>query len=114
MEPAGAFDGDAGTFSAAQLVEHTITLEESGAQYGAMIKRCEDTESSRYWVEYQKNKTTRKQSRKKARWVDLELPPTEATSWWRLDGYGTSPEEDEEEEDEEEEDEEDEMELDEE
>ena len=27
--------------------------------------------------------------RKKARWVDLELPPSEKTSWWRLDGYDT-------------------------
>ena len=31
-------------------------------------------------------------SRKVARWVDLELPPTESTSWWRLDGYSTDAE----------------------
>ena len=49
-------------------------------------------------------------SRKKARWVDFELPTSEGTSWWRLDGYETEKEEDngdEEESDEEEGDEED-------
>ena len=43
-----------------------------------------------------------------ARWVDLELPPTESTSWWRLDGYSTDFEQEEDKEHDEEDEEQDE------
>ena len=58
-----------------------IIIEEDGAQYEAMIKKSESG-SSRYWVEYvyQKNKASGKKTKKKARWVDFELPSVEGTS----------------------------------
>ena len=46
-------------------------------------------------VVYGKNVNTQKKSRKAARWVDLELPPAEGTSSYRLDGYKTVEEDDE-------------------
>ena len=45
-------------------------------------------DGTNYFVRYT-GKSGGGNTRKKARWVDLELPPTEKTSWWRLDGYDT-------------------------
>ena len=44
---------------------------------------------------YDKIVATRKKSKKKSRRVDLELPPSEGTGSWRLDGYKTLEEDEE-------------------
>ena len=74
-------------------------------------------DGTNYFVRYT-GKSGGGKTRKKARWVDLELPPTEKTSWWRLDGYDTdaagesmSDEESDDESDDEESDDSEEMEL---
>ena len=63
---------------------HNYVTEISGAK------------SNAFFVKYRTSATTGKNSKKKVRWVDFELPPAEKTSWWRVDGYGTLNEESEE------------------
>ena len=57
---------------------------------------CGWSRSSSYWLVYQTIKASGKKTMKKPRWVDLELPPSEKASWWRVDGYDTAPSSDEE------------------
>ena len=68
----------------------------------------QDGSDNVYWLEYEKNLDKQVKSRKVARRVDLELPPTESTSWWRLDGYSTDAEQEEDKEHDEEDEEQDE------
>ena len=91
-----AFDGDAGRLQAEWLEGAKITLEEQGTIYTATVTKASTVNASGFFVEYCTNAATNKKTKKKARWVDLELPPAEKTSWWRIqDGYETTQEEDE-------------------
>ena len=114
-QPPEAFDGDSGNLDPDELVGDTITLEEGGATYSAKITKVKAPNSTSYWVVYVKIVATGKKSKKKPRWVDLELPPSEGTSSWRLDGYKTLEEDEEsgeEDDDDEDEDDEDDMDVD--
>lgn len=80
-------------------------MEEGGTQYTAKVEKVKAANSSSYWVQYLTIKKRGAKSRKKAHWVDLELPASEkAMSWWRLHGYETAEEVADESEEEEEED----------
>lgn len=86
------FDGDAGKLQADWLVGKTITLEDQGTIFAALVEKVKDTNPNVYQVKYNKNVKTNKATKKKSRWVDFELPPSEKTSWWRVDGYETEEE----------------------
>lgn len=80
------------TLTSEDLIGKVITVEEGGAQYTTKVEKVKAADSSTYWVVYLTIKATGKKSKKKSRWVDLELPPSEkAMSWWRVDGYDTDP-----------------------
>ena len=57
--------------------------------YSADVEEVSNASNNIYKLKYTKNLAAEKRLKKKARWVDLELPASEKTSWWRLDGYDT-------------------------
>ena len=89
--PPTDFDGDSGKLIPKEILGKSITIEEQGVIYEATVAadKVRAVQPTSFFVTYTKNVTTGKPSRKKARWVDFELPAAEKTSWWRLAGYGT-------------------------
>ena len=89
--PPTDFDGDSGKLIPKEILGKSITIEEQGVIHEATVAadKVRAVQPTSFFVTYTKNVTTGKPSRKKARWVDFELPAAEKTSWWRLAGYGT-------------------------
>ena len=78
---------------AAQLDGCTISIQEQSIVYQAKVKATTSTSIVQLtYIARKDGSICRKQPRK----VDLELPPLEAASWWREDGYDTNEEEEEE------------------
>ena len=86
------FVGGSGALVASEIVGKTLRIEEGGTVFEAKVEKVHDCNSNSFYVVYTKKSDSGKPTKKKARFVDFELPTSEKTSWWRLDGYVTEPE----------------------
>ena len=84
--------GGSGALVASEIVGKTLRIEEGGTVFEAKVEKVHDCNSNSFYVVYTKKSDSGKPTKKKARFVDFELPTSEKTSWWRLDGYATEPE----------------------
>ena len=94
-EGRATFSVGADALVSAELVGKAVTLEEQGSTFvGTIVKAVG---GNVYHVRYtgklvptkDGNAHEIKSTKKKARDIDLELPSSEKTSWWRVDGYDT-------------------------
>jgi hypothetical protein len=76
-----------------ELSGATVTLEVAGKVYEATVsdkddEGCSGPNNASYHLTYKRKSGSRGRA-KASGWIDFDLPVGEKCSWWRLDGYET-------------------------